>query len=477
MRKLLFCTFTLVFLLACNEDNNDINQHASISNTSILTGEWVTKNESNNCYTDIIFDSNQRVKITLVQGNTSNKSVYKEDEGAWLLYDEDYVLNFSMMHMSIPNQEILELSKNYMKLRNQVLNSVDVYYQIVETIELDAGYEATINYLQEHSDYIVEEYSNVEIASISNNGKIKGHQGGVAYLSLRSGQNIVYVKLIVRNRIDKLSEELKMSIEDIKERYGEPEVSVPNLTGNYDTNSIIYHETIVDSDIDFIRFLYDPWSSQITSIQTIYKSSDSYNSDVSYIRQYLYKFNSTIGDVYGKSEFKYENSCLIIPRISNNDLYVDYINQDAKTTSDYFLKPLDKQFYMEPYTNWGCSVEDVKEYMHNCEMINDIAESNGHLYMGYYGVDNNNKIIYEYHFDLSTFDLYEVLVIIYPDYLTINDINSHLRASGYTFYIYYDNPSRYWFYKNDTNVWLYPDIDSKGRYIVRYIDYKHPQAR
>ena len=132
---------------------------------------------------------------------------------------------------------------------------------------------------------------------------------------------------------------------------------------------------------------------------------------------------------------------------------------------------------MEPDTNWGCSVEDVKEYMHNCEMINDIAESNGHLYMGYYGVDNNNKIIYEYHFDLSTFDLYEVLVIIYPDYLTINDINSHLRASGYTFYIYYDNPSRYWFYKNDTNVWLYPDIDSKGRYIVRYIDYKHPQAR
>lgn len=467
MKKIALYIFTVLLFVACHNDKNDISIEAASFDISLLEGEWVTIDKTGNNITDLTLTQAQRVQLFLLHNVVGRNSISKEDKGSWTTNEGKQIISFEMLNLTIPNQEIIELNDNYMKLRNQILNFVDTYYRVVETIEIDAGQVSYIQFIQNNRDSRFDEIKslNPNIASIDSDGLVKGHQGGTVFLSMKLDQKIFYAKVIVKSRIDKYEDETQLWINDIINLYGEPDMKIQQV--GEDVDCIIYHENLPDSALDFLAYIYNSYG-QIGTIQTIYRSEDTYNDDISYLQEYYYKQKTNSGDMYGKSAFQFENSSLVIPTCKNGP-YINYINNKFYTeewlidifNKDTYDKKTPKELYKEPYTIWGCSVSEVQSFMSNCEIAAELQRSDGGDYwMAYYGVDYNGKTMaYEYHFDTEDSGLERVYVTLsQKNNYTVDDLLAHLAACGYQSAGYDSNLGWYLLYSPIINNNMYSSV-------------------
>ena len=467
MKKILFYIFICMVLAACSNEDKENEKIADNIDISLLEGEWIAIVGSNNKVANISFSKGQRVRLSMIQDSIGRKSIYTDDEGSWAISENDNTLSFNFLKLNIPNQEIVVLSNDRLLLRNKNYNSIDTYHRVAKFIELDAGNEISIQDIVDNPHLEGSISLNPSIVSIDSDGKMKGHQGGTTFIALNLGQETIYVKVIVRSRIEMFANETQLFVDEIVRIHGEPDMIVYQVSE--DVDAIIYHNNLPDSDLDFLGYYYNSYG-QIATIESFYRSDETYDNDFSYIQSYYHKLKTNQGEMFGQSAFIHENSYFIIPT-HVNDPVVTYINNKFYTekwltnllNKDNIVEEEPKELYMEPYTVWNGSVDDVKTYMAGCEMAVDIQYDEGgdDYWMFYYGTDHNGyRMGYEYHFEAETQGLYKIYVSISSkNNYSVSDLQSHLKACGYRSAGYNKNLNRYSYYSPVIIDNMYSSVD------------------
>ena len=313
MKRITLYLLLLVVCLACSEDSDKDNLlHKEGFDNLLIVGEWVTANPSETCFTDIIFSENNRVEMLLVKDSIGRDGLYQEDYGSW--NKSNNLLSFTMLNNIIPQHEILKLSNDYLQLRNIKYNSLDNYFRVVETLEMDAGHESSIYFIKKQdSDYVSEFFSgNPAVATVSSEGVVRANQGGITFIGIKVANDTYYVKVKVRSRIEVYSEEAQMKFSEIKKKMGEPDES-SEMT---DYKVYFYFTHLADYDIYIVEYIVDEDSDSIVRVQTLYSKADAVKSDWKYINKYYYPIKSTVkfgAGLFGKYEYRNQNSILFYP--------------------------------------------------------------------------------------------------------------------------------------------------------------------
>ena len=472
MKKIaLFLVMAFVFE-ACN-DKEENKTHAPVDSKMII-GEWVTTNLSQDKFTDINFLSNQRVKILLAGNDIGKDAVYKEDTGFWTTEDESF-LSFTMYGITIPQHKIIEINDNYIQLRNLKYNTLDTYYHVVETVDLNVGTYSSINYLERYSDLSAVKIVsyNTDVATVSSDGIIRAIQGGIAFISVDTGETIVYIKVIVKSRLDIYSEEVKLDIDDVSKKYGDPDKKFK--VKNTDLYMYEYLKSLTDGDILSTQYFYNQQTREIAKIVTKYSSSSILQSDFDYLNRYYYSFQVNANyTFYGKNQYRYENSVLIYydngetgqsegMHYNNNEYYSDNVDIGDPNKETY------NELYLEPYQEWGGNVSDVKSYMSNYLVTYDVQPMADFFTMQFKGIDyKGNKISYQYDFKFATYGLYRIKVYLIFEDSIYEDIRSHLLANGFRYqYTDHDWPGGVYskeLYNGHTTVGVYKYQEESGEY-------------
>ncbi len=443
MKKFVLFLVATFAMAACNDKDDRIVTNAPSVDNKMIIGEWVATNPSQDKFTDIMLSDNQRVNMLLIQKGVGKNAVYKEDEGSWTT-ENGSILSFTMYGNNIPQHKIVEINENYMQLRNLKYNTLDTYYHVIETVKLNVGTNSPIKRLEGRTDLGTVKIAslNTDVATVSQDGIIKAIQGGTAFISLDTENSIEYVKVIVESRIEVYSQEVKLNIEDIVNKYGQPDKKYQVKNNNL--NMYEYLKTVFDEGISTTQYYYDKQSHEIAKIVTKYKSPSDLKSDLDYLNEYYYSslhYNSSSNSYYtfyGKSKYRYENSVLVYydneetgqfegMHYTNNDYFSDNVDIGDPT------KETDNELYLEPYKEWGGSVSDVKSHMSNFVITHDIQLLGGNFYsMEFKGKDyKGNDIYYQYDFKYSTYGLIRVWLYLDSNNVTYEDIKEHLRSCGY----------------------------------------------
>lgn len=339
MRKLLLYLLAIFVFYACSKDKD--NYISNIADNSLIVGEWVTENHSSNGFTDITLFENLRVEMALVQDSVGRKAILQEDIGSWV--NSNDVLSFTMLNNNISRHKIIELNNDLMKLRNLRYNTIDTYYHVVETIEMDAGHKSQIKYLQNHSDFTATELisGNPDIATISKEGIVRAHQGGITFIRMSSYKKTIFVKVKVRSRIEVYSNETQLKFSDINMKLGEPDQKTESNDKEFDV--FMYYgeinETLKgklsDNGITIVQYFVDKETDEVVKINTLYTDIIPLKSDWAYIQEYYYPIKNTIGNrFFGKYEYRSENSVLLYPyNDDDGDPWISY-NNNSYFSSD-----------------------------------------------------------------------------------------------------------------------------------------------
>lgn len=324
MRKIVFYIFSLLAFLACSEDNNSgEKQHEYVFDNSQLVGEWVSINSSKSIYSNLVLGNSLRCDYFIYQNETGDKSVLVKDYGSWYWYKDRQIMGFLLADNKVPYHQISELSTGKMCLRNIETNATDTYYRVVEEVSIEAGQEATIQYVQGQSGLSLTSCNEV-VAEVSSDGIVSGLQGGTTFIEIEGRENPCYVKVNVNSRIDRYSEETHFSIDEIIEKYGEPDLS-GSLGGV--KMAILYYNP--DSELKLVQYDYDMFSHVVALIHTAYYNEDAFFADVDYLDNHFFLLDGfTTGYFYGKEKRSWDNPFIVTPFIKDGTMYVNFKNQD-----------------------------------------------------------------------------------------------------------------------------------------------------
>lgn len=324
MRKIALYIFGIVAFMSCSDDN-DSQGNAAMVDISLIYGEWVAPDASKDYYSFLSLSDSRAAEFSIIQKQLSNGSIYAEDKGSWNIYDVRSlsILMRNYLHL---NFDIIEVNNDMMQLRNVKYNTIDTFYHIVETIEISAGQDAEIQFLKNGNASFTEiSSSNEKVVTVSDNGILKGHQGGIAFVSMVSGNRILFVKVIVKSRVDRFAEETHNTIDEIWEKYGDPDLSGQLSEKVF---AYAYNSSLKDSELQTVQYNFDLETSDIIRIITVYKSTDTHSADREYLDDNFYMIET---DFYGKQERFWDNSFLITPFYSDETPYINYVNLDYNT--------------------------------------------------------------------------------------------------------------------------------------------------
>lgn len=331
MRKLYIFIIAAIAVLACSEDNEIANKPQERIDFNMLVGEWVSADSEKNYYTELILSNNFWAQYTIVQNEVGSNSIYDTDKGVWNWYDDNQMISIITGMHKIPYQKVVEITNTRMQLRHTSYNTVETYYQLVETLEIDAGNSTSIKYLQEHGDFALKQAtsSNEEVATVSADGIVEAHQGGIAYISLESEQEIVYIKVVVKGRVNRFIDETHLTIDEIEKIHGKPDVAATRIDSiNGFEGGYVYYQFDNDKHLNAIQYTYDVYSREIKNILTRYSSESPLNQDVAY----TYKYYVQTGDDnnnFGLSSTFLDNSYIIT--IFEKDAMIKYTNLDCNS--------------------------------------------------------------------------------------------------------------------------------------------------
>lgn len=324
MRKISFYILFILAFVACSNDDSDSKWDVPVYDNTMFVGEWVSVNQSKTLYSNLILLNSTRCDFILYQNQTGEKSVFKEDHGSWSWYQNRQLLGFSLGSNHAPYHQIVELSSGKMLLRNIENNTTDEYYRVVEVVDVEAGQSSAIQSLKNLSGLSLSS-SNEVVATVSEDGVVSGLQGGTAFISVEGGETTCYVKVRVNSRVDRFASETHLSIGEVIEKYGDPD-----LTGSLGgvKAGILYNVSNPDSELTLVQYDYDILTNEVILIHTAYKSEETFSADIDYMDEHFYLQDSSTGFLFGKKEIYWDNEFIVTPFVSNGIMYVNYQNQD-----------------------------------------------------------------------------------------------------------------------------------------------------
>ena len=318
-----YILFIILTFVAC--DNDDSSQpDVPVYDNTMFVGEWVFVNNSKTIYSDLILQNSTRCDFILYQNQTGEKSVFKSDFGSWSWYQNRQLLGFSLSATHVPYHQIVELSEDKMSLRNIENNTTDDYYRVVEVVDVEAGQSADIQYLQGKSGLSLSS-SNEVVATVSEDGKVIGQQGGTAFIAVEGGETTVYVRVRVNSRIDRFAAETHLSIDEVMEKYGDPDITGSLGGVKY---GILYNVSNPDSELTLVQYDFDILTNEVILIHTAYKSEETFFADIEYMEEHFILQDSSSGYLFGKKELYWDNEFIVTPFISKGIMYVNYQNRD-----------------------------------------------------------------------------------------------------------------------------------------------------
>ena len=163
------------------------------------------------------------------------------------------------------------------------------------------------------------------MASVSADGVVSGLQGGTAFISVEGNQTTCYVKVRVNSRVDRFAAETHLSISEVVNKYGDPDVT-GSLGGV--KAGILYNVSNPDSELTLVQYDYDILTNEVILIHTAYKLEDTFFADIDYMEEHFYLQDSSSMIRFGKKEKLWDNEFIITPFISKGIMYVNYQNRD-----------------------------------------------------------------------------------------------------------------------------------------------------
>lgn len=324
MRKISFCILFILAFVACSNDDSESKPDVPVYDNTMFVGEWVSVNQSKTLYSNLVLRNSTRCDFVLYQNQTGEKSVFKEEYGSWSWYQNRQLIGFSLSSSHAPYHQIVEFSTDKMILRNIETNTTDEYYRVVEVVDVEAGQSAVIQYLQDKSGLSLSS-SNEVVASVSADGVVSGLQGGTAFISVEGNQTTCYVKVRVNSRVDRFAAETHLSISEVVNKYGDPDVT-GSLGGV--KAGILYNVSNPDSELTLVQYDYDILTNEVILIHTAYKLEDTFFADIDYMEEHFYLQDSSSMIRFGKKEKLWDNEFIITPFISKGIMYVNYQNRD-----------------------------------------------------------------------------------------------------------------------------------------------------
>ena len=95
-------------------------------------------------------------------------------------------------------------------------------------------------------------------ATVSADGIVEAHQGGIAYISLESEQEIVYVKVVAKGRVNRFIDETHLTIDEIEKIHGKPDVAATRIDSiNGFEGGYVYYQFDIDKHLNAIQYTYD----------------------------------------------------------------------------------------------------------------------------------------------------------------------------------------------------------------------------
>lgn len=328
MKKLtLYILLLAAFLVSCSEDESG-NGKMPVSDPHELSGEWVAPNASNTYYTFIGLQENYKVTYYVVQNIVGSQSVSDKDEGSWRLYDDRVELIFDMMRRYLPTQSLIGFEENCMTLRSNEFNTTDKFYRVVEDLNLEAGQTAPISYLSEAGLSGAELTStNPEVVTVSADGVVRAIQDGTAFISIKLGDDLVFVKVEVNGRIKRFAAETHLSITDIVEKYGTPDGM---FVIDEEKDGLYYMFPESDPDMYALQYRYNKYTLQIEQVQTVYNAEDAFVADWSYLDEYFYRQYDWSDYSYTQNERVWSNEYMATVRVQSTEpsYWITYTNLD-----------------------------------------------------------------------------------------------------------------------------------------------------
>ena len=327
MKKLIYCvTILAVFFTSCSEDETTSKSPLLVSEAAEICGEWLAPSASNTYYTYLGFQNNYKVKYYVAQNVVGANSVTDEDDGSWSLYPDRQEILISVLRHQIPVQALVAFDNNSMSLRNTQYNTIDTFYRIVESIELEAGQTAEINYLKNAAGAECSSL-NPDVATVSSGGLVNGIQEGVTFISLRLGEVLAFVKVSVNGRVDRFAEETHLMIDDIFAKYGNPSgyFFVDNTLCD-----IYYLKPSSDGSLSEHRYRFNWDTGQIKYVITMYSDVVAFVADCKYLDQYYYLQSDKSDPIYTLKEKYFDNeySARVIIKDTAPNYQIIYTNFD-----------------------------------------------------------------------------------------------------------------------------------------------------
>ena len=327
MKKLIYCvTILAVFFTSCSEDETTSKSLLLVSEAAEICGEWLAPSASNTYYTYLGFQNNYKVKYYVAQNVVGANSVTDEDAGSWSLYPDRQEILISVFRHQIPVQALVAFDNNSMSLRNTQYNTIDTFYRIVESIELEAGQTAEINYLKNAAGAECSSL-NPDVATVSSGGLVKGIQEGVTFISLRLGEVLAFVKVSVNGRVDRFAEETHLMKDDIMAKYGNPSgiFRVDNTFAD-----MYYLNPSSDSCLLEHRYRFNLITGQIKYIFTFYADLPTFLADWDYLEKIYFCQDGMSAPVYTLKEKYFDNeySARVIIQDTAPNYQIIYTNFD-----------------------------------------------------------------------------------------------------------------------------------------------------
>lgn len=304
MKKYIYCIIIFAaFLASCSEDETTSKSSPLVSEAGEICGEWLAPSGSGSYYTYLDLQKNYKVRYFVAQNVVGANSVTDEDAGSWSLYPDRQEIIISVLRHQIPVQALVAFDNNSMSLRNIKYNTIDKFYRIVESIELEAGQTAEISYLKNAAGAECSSL-NPDVATILSGGLVRGIQEGVTFISLQLGDVLSFVKVSVNGRVDRFSEETHLIIDDIMAKYGNPSgiFRVDNTLAD-----MYYLNPSSDSCLLEHRYRYNLITGQIKYIFTFYADLPTFLADWDYLEKIYFCQDGMSDPVYTLKEKYFDN--------------------------------------------------------------------------------------------------------------------------------------------------------------------------
>lgn len=308
---------TLGAIVSCGDDSED--EKKGKFDMSQFLGEWCAV--SGSTATQLSMANMSFTGLVYTNLNTQPE-LYEELSGAWIYYPENDMLQMNVAHSATLTQatnsyKVLKATSNLLQLREQKTGAVEEYYKLVQTLNLEAGGEASIASYLDAASYTS---TNTSICEVNGSGIVTAKGQGVAFVTATDGSgNAIVVKIEVKARVASYVAELLGTIDDILAKHGEPSVS-----GTIGSNkAVLYKQPSFDTAIKNLQYQYDESTREVTRILMSYQSDTEHQSDTNFIKA---NYIDHGGNMYG-TELDYgSNTYLIMPFTDDSGMWVSYNN-------------------------------------------------------------------------------------------------------------------------------------------------------